>query len=63
MTTHLDLIREHRQLLIDMLATLTALPTDAMPFGIRTLMRAYANILQDGISTLNSLISYLDHDL
>lgn len=56
----LDTLREHHAALTALLHSQRELKTDDLQIGARILINIYAAILQDGISTLNSLIEFLD---
>lgn len=53
-----ELLKEHRNLLTDMLSTIPHI--DNQPYSTRVLMGVYTEILKDGISILSSLINYYD---
>ena len=56
----LDQLRRHRDTLTELLQSQHEVLTDDMGPGLRITWRIYSIILEDAISTLNSLIEYLN---
>jgi hypothetical protein len=61
-TVVLDLFRSHRETLSSFLVTARYTPLERLPVGLRLALGIYLQILADGISILNSIITYLDHE-
>lgn len=56
----LDTLRAHREALENMLVTARYTPAEPVAPALRITLGIYAQILSDGISTLGTIIAYLE---
>lgn len=59
MTPHLDQLQHDHAAITGILAAQRALPVDGKQVGVRILLGIYFHILEDALTTLNSLIQYM----
>jgi hypothetical protein len=62
MTLPLDSLQRDRIILTGILEARRGVSTETLSIGMRLLWGIYLNILEDALSTLNSLIQYLTRD-
>ena len=55
----LDDLQSDQSTLATILRSRRAVPTDGMPFGVRTLWMIYLQILEDALNILDALIQFL----
>lgn len=58
----IEILQGHRAALEEMHVTACDIAQDRLPAGLRLTLRIYVQILADGLSVLNSIISYLEKD-
>jgi hypothetical protein len=59
MTTHLDRLQTDHQTITQIIQIHRDTPADGHGVGVSTLMNIYLHILEDALTTLNSLIQFL----
>ena len=55
-----DLLASHRETLEKLAVTTRDIDQEPLSVGLRLLLGAYAQILEDGLSVLNSIIAHLE---
>ena len=58
----IDTLTSHRDTLEKLAVTTRDLEQEPLSVGLRLLLNAYAQILDDGLSVLNSIIAHLERD-
>lgn len=56
----IETLRTHREILEKMTVTACDIDQDSLPAGLRLTLRIYVQILKDGVSILDSILSYLE---